>query len=219
VGDVVGDGFDAAAIMGRLRTALAALAPYCSDPGELLSRLDEYSSSRGFIEFATLCYAELDPVAGALRYACAGHPPPLVVFPDGEASWLDGGRSKPLMGEPDGARPYASAHLESDSFLIMYTDGLVERRGAPLDEGLERLRTAARALNELSLSELGDRLMLEMGAGDAADDVVVLCAHYQRVSPIGLDEALTRRPEELELDDHLVRQVQSPRNDPRRRHA
>ena len=89
VGDVVGHGLAAAAAMGQLRTALAALARYTDSPGELLTRLDTFVATTGATDFATVCYGVLDPATGVFEYASAGHPPILLVSPDGETRWLD----------------------------------------------------------------------------------------------------------------------------------
>ena len=98
VGDVVGHGLAAAAAMGQVRTALAALADHAAGPGELLERLDGFLARSGTTDFATVCYAIIDPATGALEYASAGHPPMLVVSPAGETSWLDRAQSGPLCG-------------------------------------------------------------------------------------------------------------------------
>jgi serine phosphatase RsbU (regulator of sigma subunit) len=90
VGDVVGHGLEAAAGMGRLRTALAALAAHASGPGELLSHLDAYASGYDAVPFATACCAVLDPATGELRHASAGHPPILVVPRGGRAEMARG---------------------------------------------------------------------------------------------------------------------------------
>ena len=84
VGDVVGHGLAAAAAMGQVRTALAALADHAAGPGELLERLDGFLARSGTTDFATVCYVIIDPATGVLEYASAGHPPMLVVSPAGD---------------------------------------------------------------------------------------------------------------------------------------
>ena len=86
VGDVVGHGLAAAAAMGQMRTALAALARYTDSPGELLTRLDTFVATTGTTDFATVCYGVLDPATGVFEYASAGHPPILLVSPRGRDS-------------------------------------------------------------------------------------------------------------------------------------
>jgi serine phosphatase RsbU (regulator of sigma subunit) len=132
VGDVVGTGLEAAAAMGRIRTALVALATQADGPAALIAQLDDFVSGPNGSEFATACFATLDPATGELRYASAAHPPPLLVHPDGETRWLDGGRSLPLGGGRRPNRTETSIHVEPGSLLVFYSDGLVERRGESL---------------------------------------------------------------------------------------
>ena len=101
VGDVVGHGLAAAAAMGQLRTALAALARYTESPGELLTRLDAFVATTDTTDFATVCYGVLDPATGVFEYASAGHPPILLVSPNGETRWLDEAQSPPLCGDEE----------------------------------------------------------------------------------------------------------------------
>ncbi|HSL10232.1 MAG TPA: SpoIIE family protein phosphatase, partial [Actinomycetota bacterium] len=96
VGDVLGRGLAAAAAMGQLRVALAALAPDTPSPSALIDRLETFAAGIDVAGMATLLYASLDPRSGQLSYACAGHPPPLVVAPDGRATFLWDGRSRPI---------------------------------------------------------------------------------------------------------------------------
>ena len=176
VGDVVGHGLDAAAAMGRLRVALAAFAPYASSPGNLLSQLDAFAAGSNGAEFATACYATFHPPTGVLRFASAGHPPMLVVTRDGTSHWLQDGRSTPLFGQVDPARPDATCVLDPGATLIMYSDGLIERRGETITDGLNRLEQAAVALCNVSVEDVCDRLMEQLGVADKRDDdVVVLC--------------------------------------------
>ena len=129
VGDVVGHGLDAAAMMGRLRSGLSALTGQESDPGRLLAMLDHYARHTGDADYTTVCCAVIDPVTGTLTHASAGHPPILVVDADGTSRWLDDGRSMPLcVGAPGtAARQSAETVVGEGSMVVLYTDGLVER--------------------------------------------------------------------------------------------
>jgi len=161
---------------GRQRGAQAALAPHAPGPGGLLDHLDAYATGPDAVEFATACCAFLDPASGVLRYASAGHPPMLAVRPDGHASWLDEGRSPPLHGTPQPARAQASVTLAPGTLLVLYSDGLVERRREVLERGLDRLRAAATAARHLPVEEICDRLIARLGVhATRDDDVVVLC--------------------------------------------
>ena len=95
VGDVVGRGIDAATAMGQLRSALRAYASMALAPGELLEAVERYSQRHSVGRMATLAYAEVDIETRQLGYACAGHPPPAVLGPDGRAELLQAGRSVP----------------------------------------------------------------------------------------------------------------------------
>ena len=109
VGDVVGHGLAAAAAMGQLRTALAALARYTESPGELLTRLDTFVATTGTTDFATVCYGVLDPATGVFEYASAGHPPILLVIARRER--LAGStRPSPLPSAGDERTPAPAGH-------------------------------------------------------------------------------------------------------------
>lgn len=141
VGDVVGRGLAAAATMGQLRSAVRALASTGLAPGELLHALDRYARRHEVGQMATVVYADLDLERGRLRYACAGHPPPLVLEAGAEGRFLLEGRSLPLdaLAAPT-ARTGATAELPPGAVLLLYTDGLIERSDRPLQAGMERLR-------------------------------------------------------------------------------
>ncbi|MDQ4042053.1 MAG: SpoIIE family protein phosphatase, partial [Actinomycetota bacterium] len=140
MGDVVGHGIEAAALMGELRNSLRAFALDSAAPREVVGRLDRLVKRLSGDQMATLLYAVIDPAEGTVRYTCAGHPPPLVLGPDGSVEHLWEGRS-PLLGLAgpvdfeEGAMQFADG-----STLALYTDGLVEVPGEDLETGLARLR-------------------------------------------------------------------------------
>ncbi len=144
VGDVVGHGLHAATAMGQLRTATQALARPGLGPAGLLTLVDDFVDRRDIGFAATLVYAELDTRTATLTYACAGHLPPLRVRADGGVEYLWGGRSGPL-GVPTvrGARPQGTVRLDPGDLVLLYTDGVVERRDRSLLEGLDRLAQVA----------------------------------------------------------------------------
>jgi PAS domain S-box-containing protein len=198
VGDVVGHGVEAAAAMGRVRSALAALAQQGLSPGEVLEQLDRFAAGRSGVDFATVCYAVLDPATRELRYASAGHPPILVVEPDGRTRWLEGGRSVPVFAGLAGEREDAVEILGPGSMLVLYSDGLVERRGERLSTGLERLAETASGVRALPAQEAGDRILTALGADRTHDDdVVVLCVQVHG-APVGpLEIVVPADPGEL----------------------
>ncbi len=181
VGDVVGRGVRAATTMGQLRSALRALALAHDDPGVVLSHLDHFARVTAGAAMATVVYAVYDPTTAGLRYACAGHPPPLLAGPHG-VRFLDEGRSVPVGAGIAAERETATATLAGDDMLVLYTDGLIERRGEAIDIGLARLaatleaRLAADAPKGpvASVDDLSADLLEELVGDSATDDVALL---------------------------------------------
>ena len=181
VGDVMGHDLSAAASMGQLRSVLRSYAWEGSQPGAVLARLDRLVQGLGMAALATCVYARVEPVEDAhfrLRWANAGHPPPLALVPGEAPAFLHGGLS-PLIGAPrdEGeVEPDAEVVLPAGTTLVLYTDGIVERRDADLDEGLARLADAAAGLPAGGgTGELLDLLLDRLG-GDGLDDDVALLA-------------------------------------------
>jgi PAS domain S-box-containing protein len=174
VGDVVGRGANAAASMGQLRSALKAFAFAGAGPGEVLARLSSFADTVEGALAATAAYAVLDPAAGEIRYACAGHPWPVLAGADGEARFLTGGRSLPLACVPDPVYPEAVEPLAPGDTLLLFTDGLTERRGVDVDDSLERLRAGLSGFGPLPLAALLDAVIDAQGAGAPLDDVALL---------------------------------------------
>ena len=175
VGDVVGRGIEAASAMGQLRSAVRALAVAAEGPAQILQRLDEFVEHIDIARNATIAYADLDLETGVLRYACAGHPPPVLIGGDGTPRLLWEGRSPPV-GAFAGAfvRDQAEAVLEPGARLLLYTDGLVERRDRPIDRGLDELLAAVTALPGAPLPSLVGRLPGVLVAAHAGRDDVCL---------------------------------------------
>jgi GAF domain-containing protein/anti-sigma regulatory factor (Ser/Thr protein kinase) len=143
VGDVVGHGLGAAATMAQMRTALRAYAVDGHPPGEVVERVNKMMWQLGPSSMTTLAYLIIDPVAESVELVTAGHPPPLVIAPDGTAEYLPltGGIA---LGASELARYETNTHsLPLGASVMLYTDGLVETRGVPIDDGLERLREVA----------------------------------------------------------------------------
>jgi len=173
VGDIAGHGLQAAAAMGQVRSAWRALALSMTEPNAILASLDRFAGGVDGAFFSTILSLLLDPSRNDLRYASAGHPPALVIEPDGSTRFLEGGRSVPLGLPFDLPRPQAHERLGPGSILVVYTDGLVERREEPLDRGLQRLAEVASRVRAGSLTEISDGL-LELVADDRHDDVALL---------------------------------------------
>jgi serine phosphatase RsbU (regulator of sigma subunit)/anti-sigma regulatory factor (Ser/Thr protein kinase) len=174
VGDVAGRGIGAASTMGQLRSAVRSYALLESDPATLLARLNHFQFSMAWDDMATVLLAVIDPAAATVEYASAGHPPPLVVAPDGGAAYLMGGRGAPLGALERAPYTTETAELVPGSTLLVYTDGLIEQRGEHPDEGLRRLRDAALA-GPVELGALCDHVVdTVLPSYDTDDDVTLL---------------------------------------------
>jgi serine phosphatase RsbU (regulator of sigma subunit) len=164
----MGHGLAAAAFMGQLRVALRAFATEGHSPSKVLERADQLLPTITGERIATAIYAIAEP-GGRLRYANAGHPPPLVAQNGRSASYLSGGLSAPIgVGLPAGSRGESAVRLEPGASLLMYTDGLIERRDRDLGEGLTELREllSRPALNVGELCDAALTLALETAPED-----------------------------------------------------
>jgi CheY-like chemotaxis protein/anti-sigma regulatory factor (Ser/Thr protein kinase) len=177
-GDVVGHGLPAATVMSQLRSALGAAALATSDPAAVIDLLDSYAQTLDDATFATVAYAIVDTAAGTVSYACAGHPYPLVVGPEGTVTWLKDGRRPPLAVrscKPRLDAPTGRAGLPLGSLLLLYTDGLIERRSEPLEDGFARLAAAAGGCAKLPANQACAHLLNQMSPAQGyADDVVII---------------------------------------------
>ena len=194
IGDVVGHGIAAAALMGRLRTALHAYSIEGHGPGRTLELVDRFVQSLNEPAMATAAYAVFDMYTSKVAYATAGHLPPIIVSPTG-ARVRDVPPAPPLGAFPYGRCPEHEFTLESGEMLFLYTDGLVERRGVPLTDGIE---TLCRSLDdsaspeEACLAAVADMLPV---AG-LQDDVAVI-ALQNRPVPSELHLRLPAEPKTL----------------------
>ncbi|MDI2132413.1 ATP-binding SpoIIE family protein phosphatase [Yinghuangia seranimata] len=170
VGDVVGHGLAASGTMGRLRTAVQALADMDLPPDELLARVDDLilrlsgePESPQAIAGATCLYTEYDPVSGHCRVASAGHPPPAVIEPDGRARYIELEPGPPL-GVGGMPFEFTDITLAPGSVLVLYSDGLVAGPDRDLDNGMRRL------LDQIERFDVAHR-DLDKAGHDLLDDV------------------------------------------------
>ena len=196
VGDVVGHGLRAAATMGQLRNAFRAYALVEPSPAAAVSRIDRLLTRDGGGAMATLLYLILDRDTGEIAFTSAGHPPPLLLTPDGPR-FLEGGRSVPVGATEPAAFRESREALPPGSTLLLYTDGLVERRDVALDARLAQLAAAATsAQGDLEL--LCDTVVGDLLGGMApADDVALLAVRTQPVPTGPLALSLPAEPEAL----------------------
>ncbi|MGP3985290.1 ATP-binding SpoIIE family protein phosphatase [Streptomyces sp. 3N207] len=200
VGDVMGRGLRAAVAMGELRTAVRTLALTDMEPAEVLGALDEIARGLGDprrqqpqrghrgsdtdlseVYLATCIYAVYDPVSRRCTFANAGHLPPIMVEPGEPALLLEVPKGVPLGV---GGEPFEEIEIElpEGAMLSLYTDGLVESRDHPLDEGLDRFRSALTDATE-PLEDTADRVLRTLNVHHGEDDIALLVARVQGLDP------------------------------------
>ncbi|MGY1843964.1 SpoIIE family protein phosphatase [Modestobacter sp. SYSU DS0875] len=183
IGDVVGHDTAAAAAMGQLRALLRGVATYSdAGPGEVLRGLDAAMAQLHVDTYATAAVArfeqtpaEADRGLTRMRWSNAGHLPPLVIHPDGTLAALADWRGDLMLGvDATAERTESVVTLACGTTVLLYTDGLIERRGGDLDEGMSRLRQVAVELAGLPLDQLCDELLDRLVHGRPEDDVAVV---------------------------------------------
>jgi PAS domain S-box-containing protein len=203
IGDVVGHDSRAAAAMGQLRGLLRGIGHHTGGtPAEVLTGLDRASSGLDLDTMATALVARLeqdDPELAAadtrVRWSTAGHPPPVLIGADGTVTLLDCAEPDLLLGvEPDRPRTDRVATVDRGGTLLLYTDGLVERRDRDLDAGTAELVRVLADLGDLPLQELCDRLLERMYLPDTEDDVALLAV---RVHPQDLPRPAEAGPQRV----------------------
>jgi serine phosphatase RsbU (regulator of sigma subunit) len=176
VGDAIGHSAEAAAMMGTIRNVLRAYAWSGADPTEVLSHLDEFLGEADSAHLATLVYAQYDPATRALRWANAGHPPPLLVGPGSMTRFLEGGHRTMIGVGVDSAGRTEEITAPDGATLVLYTDGLIEERSASLTDGLDRLLKVAAAHYDADPETLLDEILSSLLARDRLDDDVAVLA-------------------------------------------
>ncbi|MGD9957071.1 MAG: SpoIIE family protein phosphatase [Candidatus Nanopelagicales bacterium] len=185
VGDCVGHGLAAAAVMAQLRTASRTLLLEGHGPATMLAALDKFAVDLPAAQCATVVCSTLNPRNGELVYSSAGHLPALVVGDRGHR-WLAGGRGVPLGVQVEWERADALDVLELDEVLLVFTDGLVERRDEPIDQGLARLAGEVTELiagidvEKLDLEELVDSIIGRLVPGGSTDDIALIAQRRPR---------------------------------------
>lgn len=189
IGDVVGHDITAAAAMGQLRTMLRMLALRADEsPSEILRGLDRAAEDLRLDTLATVLAARIEatsPASGSegaftVRWSNAGHPPPILLHNDGTVELLDGPLAELMVGvDADVARTDHTHVLPPDSTLLLYTDGLIERRGEDLDKGVHRLVDALQRHHALDADALLDQVLADTLDDQPSDDVAVLAVRLQ----------------------------------------
>jgi PAS domain S-box-containing protein len=174
IGDVTGRGVQAATLMGQLRAAARSYAHLDLQPAELLERLDEIVWELGAGRLVTCIYGVFDPAVGAFRYANAGHPAPLLAVP-GEPTRRLSDATGPLLGVGSARFTERFETLGSGSLIMLYTDGLIERRDRDLDASIDMLATRVHS-EAPGVSELVNELVQSLAPEGSADDIAILMA-------------------------------------------
>lgn len=192
IGDVAGSGLAAAVIMGRMRSVLRAYALETLDPAEVLARLDRKMRHFEPSALATVLYAVFNSELDQMRICLAGHLPPVIAAP-GRPAELAGAATGLMIGvDPDVRRPVTTVTIPPGALLCFYTDGLVERPGQVIDEGLTRLCqvVSAQPPESACVAVMGALI----GSNPARDDIALLIMRRQGSpdpsgTPGGGDEA------------------------------
>ena len=184
IGDVGGKGIAAAALMGRLRIGLKAYAIEGYSPAEIVSHLDKLTAHIPETTFTTLAVASIDLTTGEVRLCRAGHMPPLLIPAAGTPRFVSDGGSAPVgIGLGGEARSEATIQLEPGDAILLFTDGLVERRDRPLDVGFEQLAAAMTNLAKAGAEAIADAALAAQGGAGATppDDIALLVIRYAPV--------------------------------------
>jgi PAS domain S-box-containing protein len=185
VGDCVGHGLTAATVMGQLRSACRALLLEQASPGAALAGLDRFAARLPGARCTTAFCAVLTLATGELVYSSAGHPPPIMVYADGTTMMLEGGHRPPLALRRDDSQPEARITMPARATLLLYTDGLVERRGYSIDDGMARAADLVQGGRAQALDEIADELMSQLEPrGGYPDDVAMLL--YRQPAPLAM---------------------------------
>jgi anti-sigma regulatory factor (Ser/Thr protein kinase) len=188
MGDVVGRGERAASLMGQLRNAVRAYAFEGKSPRQVVDCVNGLLLDADSDQMATMIYGVLDAEGGELRLVNAGHPPPLLIEASGAGRFLDAGSGPPVGALPTADYSEVRTVLTPGATLLLYTDGLVEDRATPLEEGLERLRGAALG-GPQNVEALCSHILRRVLVASPSDDDVAMLA----VQLMALGERLALR--------------------------
>jgi anti-sigma regulatory factor (Ser/Thr protein kinase)/GAF domain-containing protein len=185
VGDCVGHGLAAATVMGQVRSACRALLFENPSPGAALAGMDRFAARLPGAQCTTAVCAVLNPDTGELVYSSAGHPPPILVLADGTTRMLDEGHTIALGIRPDWSRPEAHVTMPARATLVLYTDGLVERRRIAWEQGISRVVDLVQDGGASTLDDVANQIMSGLApSGGYQDDVVLML--YRHPAPLEL---------------------------------
>ena len=186
VGDCVGHDLAAATVMGQVRSACRALLLGDPSPGAALSGMDRFAARLPGAQCTTAVCAVLNPDTGELVYSSAGHPPPILVYANGATQMLDDAHTIALGVRPGWSRPQAHVIMPAGATLLLYTDGLVERRRIPLEHGISQVAALVQGGLASTLDDLANQIMSRLApSGGYQDDVALLL--YRHPAPLDLE--------------------------------
>jgi serine phosphatase RsbU (regulator of sigma subunit) len=179
IGDVAGHGLPAVTAMAEYRYAMRVIAPQSPDPATVLERFEALTAIYRRDIFTSCVYGVIDVREGTFTFTSAGHPSPLVVR-SGRAEPLAAGPHGPVVGIDQTVRYGSSSErLKKDDFIVLYTDGLVERRGENLDVGIDRLCGRVADLSPSDLDMQCEQIVLDLVGAISEDDAAIVVAHYE----------------------------------------
>ena len=187
VGDCVGRGLPAAAIMGQLRSSARALLLTGAQPAVLLEQLDSAASLIPNAYCTTVFLAILDTESGLLQYSNAGHMPAVLAGAGSGTTMLTDARSVPLAVRRDGPRPQVSRLLRPGSTLMLFTDGLVERKRESIDDGIARAADVLLDTMRLPPDAVADAMLGELAPADGYDDDVAMVIYRHELVPLRIE--------------------------------
>lgn len=186
VGDCVGHGLPAATVMGQVRSACRALLFDNPSPAAALGGIDRFAARLPGAQCATAVCVVLDPTTGELAYSSAGHPPPILVHADGSTRLLGDAHTIALGLRVGWTRPEARLTMPAGATLMLYTDGLVERRRVLLEDGISRAAAVLEDHRTSGLEELADQIMARLAPSTGYQDDVALLL-YRHPAPLQLN--------------------------------
>jgi PAS domain S-box-containing protein len=191
VGDCVGRGLSAAAVMGQLRSSARALLLTGAEPAKLLEELDSVAELIPDAFCTTVFLAVLDTESGEFFYSCAGHLPAVLAAPRAKPTLLSDARSVPLVVQRKSSRPQSSVVLPPGSTLMLYTDGLVERRDVSLDGGIARVSETVAGGMHLPVDAVADAVLSEMAPPGGYDDDIAIVVYRRPYAPLTIEKVVT----------------------------
>ncbi|RAV18271.1 stage II sporulation protein E [Mycolicibacterium sp. GF69] len=191
VGDCVGRGLAAAAVMGQLRASTRALLLTGAQPSALLEHLDSVAEHIPDAFCTTVFVAIIDTESATVQYSSAGHVPPVLVSDTGPPQLLDGAGSVPLAVKHPEPRPQASHPLAPGSTLMLYTDGLVERRDHSIDAQIDRLAAVVADTTNLQIEEVADAVLGRLAPDSGYDDDVAIVLYRSARAALVIDDTAT----------------------------